>query len=130
MFATPQAQFSDWKAAISRNDDAASSAISRQIRARAEALKPHQAAALHQRRLRAQYVDLDVRTGQWSRPSEASMAEASTLVRTVMFEIANALIAGQGVAWLHAAFEDAGELKPEMGPFTHRVFARLGEGDV
>jgi AbiV family abortive infection protein len=124
------AQLAEWKAAISQNDDTAISVISQQIHARAKKVKPHQAAALHQQRLKAQYVDLDVQTGQWSRPSEMAMAEASTLIRTVMSEIANVLIATQGAQWLHAAFASAGESKPAMGPFTHRIFVRLGEGDT
>lgn len=119
-----------WQAAIERNDETASSAISQQIRTRAAKLKPHQAAALHQHRLKAQYVDLDPQTGQWSRPSEVSMADASTLIRTVMAEISNALIAAQGAAWLHAAFASVGERRPDMGPFTHCIFTRLGEGDA
>lgn len=126
---TPE-QLAVWKAEISRNDEAASSAISQQVRVRAEKVKPHQAAALHQQRLKAQYVDLDLQTGQWSRPSEVSMADASNLIRTIMAEIANVLIATQGAAWLHAAFASAGESKPDMGLFTHRIFARLGEGDA
>ena len=126
---TPE-ELKAWQAAIERNDETASSAISQQIRTSAAKLKPHQAAALHQRRLKAQYVDLDPQTGQWSRPSEVSMADASTLIRTVMAEIANALVAAQGAAWLHAAFASIGERRPEMGPFMHRIFARLGEGDA
>jgi AbiV family abortive infection protein len=119
-----------WQAALKRNDETASSAISQQVRTRAAKLKPHQAAALHQHRLKAQYVDLDPQTGQWSRPSEVSMADASTLIRTVMAEIANALITAQGAGWLHAAFASVGERRPDMGPFTHRIFARLGKGDA
>jgi AbiV family abortive infection protein len=119
-----------WQAAIERNDETASSAISQQIRTRAAKLKSHQVAALHQQRLKAQYVDLDPQTGQWSRPSEVSMADASTLICTVMAEIANALIAAQGAGWIHAAFASIGEHRPDMGPFTHRIFARLGEGDT
>lgn len=126
---TPE-ELSAWQAAIERNDETAISAISQQIRTRAAKLKPHQAAALHQHRLKAQYVDLDPQTGQWSRPSEVSMAHASTLIRTVTAEISNALIAAQGAAWLHAAFASVGERRPDMGPFTHRIFARLGEGDA
>lgn len=119
-----------WQTAIERNDETASSAISQQIRTRAAKLKPHQATALHQHRLKAQYVDLDPQTAQWSRPSEVSMADSSTLIRTVLAEISNALIAAQGIAWLHAAFDSIGECIPDMGPFTHRIFARLGEGDA
>ncbi|MFN0298952.1 MAG: AbiV family abortive infection protein [Burkholderiales bacterium] len=122
--------FAAWQAAIERNDEAACSAISQQIRAHAAQLKPHQAAELHQHRLRAQYVDFDPQSGRWSRPSEVSMAEASTLIRTVMTEIANALLAAQGTAWIHAAFATLGEAKPDMGSFTHRIFARLAEGDA
>lgn len=123
-------QLAAWQAAIERNDEAASSAISQQIRARAARLRPHQAAELHQHRLKAQYVDFDPQSGRWSRPSEVSKAEASTLIRTVMAEIANALLAAQGTVWLHAAFATLGEAKPDMGSFTHRIFARLAEGDV
>ena len=119
-----------WKAAISSSEVGARSELSQQIRERATKLKPHQAAALHRQRLKAQYVNLDLQTGQWSRPSEVSMADASTLIRTVMAEIANVLLATHGAAWLHAAFASAGERKPDMGPFTHRIFALLGEGDA
>lgn len=122
-------QFAAWEDAISQNDEAAISAISKDVRAHADKLKPHQAAALHQRRLKAQYVDLDAQTGQWSRPTDVTMVEASSLIRTVMAEIANALIAGQGVAWLHAAFASIGEHKPDMGLFTHRILVLLGDGE-
>jgi AbiV family abortive infection protein len=123
-------QIAIWKDAISRNDEAAISAISKEVRVCSDQLKPHQAAALHQGRLKAQYVDLDAQTGQWSRPTDVTMAEASSLIRTVMAEIANALLACQGAPWLHAAFASIGECKPDMGRFTHRILAQLGDGDT
>lgn len=58
------------------------------------------------------------------------MADASTLIRTVMVEIANAFIAVQEACWLRATFASIGEHRPDMGPFTHRIFACLGEGDA
>jgi len=123
-------QLAEWSAAIQRNDDQTVSAISKDIRLRAAKLKPHQAAELHQRRLKAQYVDLDPKTGLWSQPSSASMLDASTLIRTIVGEIANALIGLQGVAWIHSAFQVAGMSLPQMGPFTHRIYAYLGAGDA
>ncbi len=123
-------QHAEWSAAIQRNDEQTVSTISQNVRLRAQRLKPHQAAELHQRRLKAQYVDLDPQTGLWSQPSSVSMLDASTLIRTVVAEIANALIGLRGVAWIQNAFQVAGMSPPKMGPFTHRIYAFLGTGDA
>lgn len=123
-------QLEAWKAAILANDDMISCAIEEEIRARAKKLKPHQVATLHQKRLKAQYVDLDSQTGHWSRPTEISLADAQTLILTVMAEISNALINTQSTTWLHTAFDMAGENRHGMGPFTHRIFAHLYKSDV
>jgi AbiV family abortive infection protein len=123
-------QLAEWSAAIRRNDEQTISAISKDVRLRAQKLKPHQAAELHQRRLKAQYVDLDPQTGRWSQPSSVSMLDASMLIRTVVAEIANALIGSQGVDWIHSGFQVAGMSPPQMGPFTHRIYGHLGAGDA
>jgi len=120
----------EWTAAIERNDEVTVHRISEENHERIDALRQAQANALHQRRLKAQYVDLNPHDGQWSRPSDITTNDASTLIRTVMVEIANVLIASQGNAWLHAALARAGAQRPDMGPFTHRIFARLAEGDA
>lgn len=125
----PEAQAA-WTAAIERNDEPTVRRMSEEIHERARERRNHEAVALHQRRLRAQYVDINPNDGRWSRPSEVSMADASTLIRSVMAEIANALVASQSSDWIHAAFVRAGESRPEMGPVTHRVFACLAQGDA
>jgi AbiV family abortive infection protein len=126
---TPEEQAA-WKAAIERNDEPTVQRISEEMHKRANERRDREVNALHQRRLKAQYIDLNPNDGKWSRPSDVSLADASTLIRSAMAEIANALIASQGSAWIHAAFASAGERRPEMGPFTHRIFACLAQGDA
>jgi len=123
-------QMAQWRTAIQQNDEQMLAAISEQIRLRAQELKPHQVAEWHRRRLKAQYVDLDGNSGIWSRPSEVTLSEAYSLILTVLAEIANALIAAQGVAWLQSSLAQAGIELPQMGPFTHRVFANLTAQDA
>ena len=123
-------QLAEWTAAIQNNDESKLAAISADVRSRAEKLRPHQAAEWHQRRLKAQYVDLDPQTGLWSKPSDVSMLDAESLIRTVVAEIANALITSQGVAWIHSAFERAGIAFPRMGPFTHQIYGQLAAPDA
>jgi AbiV family abortive infection protein len=123
-------QMAQWTTAIQQNDEQMLTAISEQVRLRAKELKPNQVAEWHRRRLKAQYVDLDATTGVWSRPSEVTLSEAYSLIRTVLAEIANALIASHGVAWLHSALVQAAIELPPMGPFTHRVFANLPAPDA
>lgn len=132
IFAVPFAPGEEiaWKSAIEQNDAVTAERISNEMHERARKRRSAEVDSLHKRRLKAQYVDIDAHTGQWSRPSEVTMAEASTLIRCAMAEIANALIASQSAAWIHASFTRTREQKPEMGPFTHRVFACLAKGDA
>jgi AbiV family abortive infection protein len=123
-------QMAQWTTAIEHNDERMLAVISEQVRLRANELKPHQVSEWHQRRLKAQYVDLDPNTGTWSRPSEVTPSEAYSLIRTVLAEIANALIASHAVPWLHSALVQADIELPRMGPFTHRVFANLPAPDA
>ncbi len=118
-------QMAKWLTAIQQNDEQTISIMSQEIHLRANKIKPHQIAEWHQRRMKAQYVDLDANTGKWSRPSEVTLSEAYTLIRTVLAEIANALIASHGLAWLQGALTQAKIELPQMGPFTHRVIANL-----
>jgi AbiV family abortive infection protein len=119
------------EAAILQNDVSTMATISAELQKKARELKPHQAADLHQRRLKAQYVDFDLENERWSRPSDVSMADASALIRTVLAEICNAILSSQGVIWLHSAFESIGERTlPQIGPITQRVYQHLGNGDA
>lgn len=113
----------EWEAACLTGNDAVASAISDTIRARAEKLKPHQVADLHARRLKAQYIDIDIETGTWITPSSISIEETATLLRTVHAELANTLIAVRLMPWLRDAQDRCGCTLPTMGDFSNSFFA-------
>jgi hypothetical protein len=58
------------------------------------------------------------------------MTEAQALVRTVMAEIANVLIAASSNRALLQTAERVGLQLPRMGPFTQNVLARLVIADA
>lgn len=123
-------EMAQWTLAIQHSDERMVTVLSEQVRLRAKELKPNQVAEWHQRRLKAQYVDLDPNTGTWSRPSEVALSEAYSLIRTVLAEIANALIGSHALPWLRSALILAKIELPQMGPFTHHVFANLPAPDA
>jgi AbiV family abortive infection protein len=117
-----ESDFKEWEAACLAGDDVAASAISNRIRALAVKLKPHQVSELHDRRMRAQYVDIDVNTGTWITPSSITQAETDTLLRTIHAELANTLIAAPRSPWLRDAQSTFGFALPAMGEFSHAFF--------
>jgi AbiV family abortive infection protein len=118
-----ESDFKEWEAACLAGDDVAALAISKRIRALAARLKPHQVSELHARRMRAQYVDIDVNTGTWIAPSSITPVETDTLLRTIHSELANTLIAAPHSPWLRDAQSTCGCALPTMGEFSHAFFA-------
>ena len=113
----------EWEEACLSGNEAVASAISGRIRARAKKIKPHQVAALHVRRMRAQYVDIDVSTGEWTTPTSITLDEADGLLRTIHAELANTLIVAPKMLWLRDAQMTCQVSVPAMGEFSHRFFA-------
>jgi AbiV family abortive infection protein len=123
-------ELKEWEAACLAGNDAAASAISDRVRSLAVKLKPHQVSELHARRMRAQYVDIDINTGTWITPSSIAIEEADTLLRTIHAELANTLIAAPRLLWLRDAQTNCGVTLPTIGDFSHRFYAAASARDA
>ena len=111
-------------AAIAKNDRAALDAIHQERKRLVEQTRKHDPAALHTRRLLAQYVQLN-RDGTWSLPSETVKENAHTLIFTVASEIVGTLLEVDEDPRLRDICAQARQPLPSYSEFERRVFHRL-----
>ena len=119
----PPAFMVAWTSAIEKNDTEALRELHKQRQAIVEAVRAKDPPLLHQRRQRAQYVDLNP-GGTWSLPSETLRSDAQSLGLIVASELSGFLQMAPDDQFA-VAFALSGESLPSDTEYDERVILPL-----
>ena len=113
-----------WALALRENDRKVLDSIHQKRKQMVAQVRKHDPGSLHNRRLRAQYVQLK-EDGTWSRPSETKRKETHDLIFTVAVEISGTLLEAEADERIKAISARTLQALPTYADFETRVVRHL-----